>query len=514
MKKMISILLLGMMMAFCSKELYAYDLEPLTKVNYLDLSNLEYHNTKIRFADTKESIVLKPESTFTLVLSKAFLGDHWGNLDDYELMIAEASRKAYYTDLLIFDEVNECAYIYFDTNEGIIDFEGIPVDSQLNYEAILYEGLYEDFPGYIPYIEENEKLEYFGYLPMDYDQQLDTNIITSYVVAKNPTGSVIPSSIVFDDYTASSKKPGNYQMIFQTDFNNIPKRYYLQLTVFDLSGPVLSIEGTLSIPLKDKWSMSKIKEYITITDNVDLISKDSLIVIEDTYSDAQTTGLYQLKFQATDLSGNSGTLEVSIELVDNQGPEIKGPSDIYTYVTDEPISNTDLLNKLIVFDDVDLEDVQVSIVSNEYQQTKVPGMYIIEFKATDQTMNESLFSMNIHVIDNRGPIFEQSDFILNKTTSDQMTESEIIDWLKNQLSLNGHHATAFKVLYNEYDEHENVKGSYYVYLAYQIGDEELTSRVQVKVEEERATILWAILPIGLIALAGISIFFYSKHKKH
>ncbi len=513
MKKLCSLLLIIMLMLASSIDAKAYDEPELERVNYFDLSLLVYDYDKENTAFTDQPITLKPNGTFTLVVSKTFLGDLWFSLGDFEIEVEELNGSYYHVDFFEKDEGNQRAFLTFSTNEGFIHLYGIPVKDQHNYEMMIYEGLYADFPGFVPFHEPGEQLMYFGVLPLDFDSQPSLEVIKSYVVAKNPFGDVIPSTLVYDEYSISDKKPGSYQMVFETLYHQIKKRYYLDIRIFDMVAPSLSIESLLSIPLKDMWSLDEIKQRVTISDNVDFMSYQDLVVVSDTYSTAMTLGTYKVVLEAMDSSGNKSVIEVNIELIDVIGPEIKGPSSIYLYATDAPLTNLEIQQKLKVTDDVDGTNVTIQMVANTYLQKTIPGVYQVSFEAKDQTLNATRFDMLIHVIENRGPVFEQSDLILSKTTADQMTEAEVINWLRDQLLLSGLHATDIVVLYNEYEEHHKESGSYYVYLSYQVDGVQMTSRVRIDVKEEPFPIHYVLIPATGLSLVGLGVLVWFKRKK-
>lgn len=513
MKKLLCMFFMTVCAFLFSHQTFAYDGTPLERINYLDLSKLEYNYAIEGSARSTESIMLKPNSTYTLVMSQGFLGRTWDYIDMTYIEIEEASGSLYYYELLNVDEVNSRAYFTFQTQEGQIDLCDIPVDDQVNYEIILYEGEYADFPGFAPYIDENDPLAYYGVLPIDYDQQPTLAMIQSYVIAKNPFGGTITSNLVYDTYSISQKLPGTYQMVFEAAYNDILKRYYLDINVYDLKAPELSISGPLSIPLMAKWTIDEIKQHVMITDNVDTLNWSDLEITNDTYSDATSLGNYQISFAISDNAGNTGIIDIDITLIDKTGPEIEGPSSIYLYTTDDALTNAEIQSKFTFIDDIDGSNVSVSIIANEYQQMVTPGRYLVTFKAVDQMLNETLFNVFIHVIENRGPVFEQSELIIEKTTADLMTESDIIEWLKSQLELSGHHATNLMVLYNEYENHEKEKGSYYVYMSYELDGEEMTSRVRIDVEKKPFPFVWIVLPSTAIFTIGIGTFIIIKHKK-
>jgi len=513
MKKIIILILSAWIGMMTMQNVYGYDGIPLVYINHLDLSKLEYMWDMPGYARTTQSMQLKPNTTYTLVLSETFLGQHWNFPETMEIEMEEDNGSLVYAERPMLDLLNMRAYMTFLTGEGRMHILKMPVNDQVNYEAIVYEGTYANFPGFIPYVKSSEPLEYRGVLPLNVDQQPNLETIKSYVIAKNPFGQVISSTLIYDEYSTSTKRPGTYQMVFETTYYAIKKRYYLDVRVFDLTPPELSIEGSLEIPVNQKWSIQEIKNQITIHDNVDTLSTSDLFIISDTYSTATTVGSYQMTLGIVDQAGNQATLIVPIELVDRKGPNVKGPSSIYLYTTDTPITNAQIQSKLLVSDDVDGPNVTVNIVINEYNQTTTPGRYKVHFSAKDTQLNETIFIIYIHVIEHRGPSFEQSELILLKTTADQMSEEEIIDWLKNQLNLSGYHVQNLEILYNEYASNSQTMGSYYVYFTYDIDGETYTSRIRIDVEKKPFPWVPFTASIGGLLVITSCVWLYLKRKK-
>lgn len=514
MKKIICLLLCAWLGLISIQTVYGFEEEPLEQVNHLDLSKLEYMWDMPGYARTTEPILLKANTTYTLVMSEVFLGQHWNFPDMMEIEVEENDGTPVYAERPILDLANQRAYMTFETGEGFMNILKMPVNDQFNYEVILYEGVYANFPGFVPYVKDSEPLEYHGVLPLDYDQQPSIEVIKSYVIAKNPQGSVITSTLIYDEYSSSNKLPGTYHMIFETMYHAIKKRYHLDVRIFDITPPELTIEQGVDIPVDQKWSLDDLRMLVMVQDNVDSLDPMNLYVMSDTYSEATTIGTYQVTFGLKDASGNEGTVMIPIELIDRTGPVVKGPSSIYLYTTDEPMTNLTIQSKLQVSDAVDGTNVTITIPINEYNQTTIAGRYKVHFSVKDTQQNETIFIVYVHVIDNRGPSFEQSELILLKTTADQMSEEDIVDWLRNQLNLSGYHVQNLQILYNEYASNQSEKGSYYVYFTYDIEGESYTSRVRIDVEKKELP--WMTIASSFVGVIVIStgLWIYLKRKRH
>lgn len=514
MKKILSFILLTCFIPFLDFSVYADVDTPLVHVNLLDLEKLDYVNQS-SYAQYRIPLTLNQNVSYTIVASKAFLGSLWESASSIEFEVESLDGTYYHAGPPDIDFINERAYFTFFSASGTILIHKIPVDNQLNYEIILYEGQYQEFPGFIPYLYDEEQLDYHGVLPIDFDQKPTLDTIKNYVIAKSPYGETISSHIAFDDYSLSQKLPGSYRIIFETSFNHIIKRYHLQLKVFDMTPPQLSIEDTLYIPLTEKWSLDTIKGYVTVVDNVDMMTSTDLSVISDTYSGATMVGLYEIRVKATDSSGNSSTLSIPVELIDTVGPVIEGPTSMYIYTTDTPLTNTQIQARFKFYDMVDGLNVNVMLTYNEYQQTQTPGKYMMTFRAIDLSDNVSYFNVFMHVIDNKGPVFETSELILVQSASSPLSDEDIVDWLSEQLSKLGHQATHIKLLYNEYESHRSKPGSYYVYVSYRIHDEDMTSRIRIDVEDKH-TPTWIFVSAisGATMTIGLAVWFIMKRKTH
>jgi hypothetical protein len=239
-----------------------------------------------------------------------------------------------------------------------------------------------------------------------------------------------------------------------------------------------------------------------------------LVVIEDTYSSATTVGDFSITVEATDTSGNSSNLVIPIQLVDLVGPTISGPLSIYLYTTDVALTNQQILNMFNAYDDVDGSNVLFDITTNNYNQQTSPGVYQMTLRAGDSQYNFTYKNIEIHVIENRGPVFVEDETILQASTAENMTDQEIIDWFKNLTQLSGLSVSQVSVIYNEYEGNEQLGGSYYVYLNYDLDGQTQTSRIRIDVEEDKTDINYFVVGTigGSISLGLISFFILKKKK--
>lgn len=515
MKKMICFSLLGFLVFLGIAQLsYASDVHLPKGLNYLDLSNIRVGTDGEPVGSTFEPIYIKSDVTYTIVLSSIYLGQHYDYIDYVEVRLYDEEDIYEIIKTFQVDYVNNYAYFEFSMNANWLHIEGLPISIIDNYEAMMYEGTYQTFPGFHPYIDETETMSYHGYLPMDYDDLKTIDTIKTYVDAKNHRDETILFDIVEDNYSSSLKKPGVYHLLFQTTSNQITKPLYLEIEVFDLTAPVITFDDAIEIPLSEKLSIDTIQSQIIVTDNVDDLTHEDLIIIEDTYTTASTVGDYHVVFKAVDASGNESSKRIDINLVDKKPPIITGPSLIYVYTTDPVLTVQEILSRFSVYDDVDGTSVNINVGINTYLNHDIPGIYQFYMTSSDREGNTANFMLHIHVIENRGPSFSMTEHVMAASTKASLTEDEIIDWFKNQALSQGHDVSKVSVKLNEYEGHETSRGHYYVYLNYELEGETYMTRVLVEVNEEKTPIPFLPIVIGLSTLSiGFITFLIIKKKK-
>jgi hypothetical protein len=510
-KTVFFILLFVACMTFQLKGLKATSTLPVGK-NYLSLSNLLLSSDNSYFASTIAPIKVIPNLPYTIVLSYEFLGQHAGYIDYYPINIIELPSHYEYALSFQADNIQERAYIEFMPSTDLIHLVDIPM-IPLNYNAIMYQGTYLEFNGYEPYLHHTEVLDYYGVIPVDYDDLLSLEELQQMVFAKDPYHQEVLITVILDEYSSSDQLPGSYQIIFQALYNQVAKRFHLDVRVYDITRPILINTEEFMIPLTEKIDTEEIINYVQISDNVDVLTHQDLIIIEDTYSNASTVGLYHLLLEARDLSGNRQTIRIDIELIDRLAPTISGPPQVYVYTTDIPLTTAYIQSLFYIIDDVDGINVEIDWVLNDYMQNQLPGIYLMTIRAKDSQLNISTKNIEVHVIENRGPIFENNEVILEISVHNQMTHEQIIDWFIEKAVELGLNTTHVRILYNEYALGNQEEGSYYVYLSYRLDGVETTSRVVINVvdkEQQSSLIFYAI---GTALLVASSTVFIIKKKK-
>jgi len=485
--------------------------------NYLDLSIFYETRNEPNKLESSTAFKVKNGSMYTLVMSKQTVLIWYNQIGSLEANITMGSTGEPFSYFYQKDALNERVYIEFIPNDDYLLIELLHIDVsnfKAPYEIILYEGAYQDFFGYEPFIRHDEALKYYGQIKVNYDNLLSTETISSFITAQTPSGLGLSKQLSHDTYTYSDKLPGNYEMIYEATHNNITKQYILSVLVMDLTPPVLSINQPIRVPLSNKVDVNTLKSYITVTDNVDNLTYQHLSITYDTYTSATSVGTYQFTVSVTDFSLNQKVQTFDVELYDNLGPTISGPSQLYLYVGDQPLTNDKILSYYTVKDDVAVDTASIQISQNQYAFNPEPGIYLMTISAKDTSNNTTTKDIHIHVIDNRGPKFNVNETYIITTTPTQIkSEAEIITWLSNTLKSEGVEASNIAIDYNEYELGANKSGSYYVYMNYQADDQTYQTRVLVNVIDESGFNLLYLL--GIIPISGIivlSTYIYRKRK--
>ncbi|BCR36592.1 hypothetical protein [Mariniplasma anaerobium] len=516
-KTMIFLMLFLLSITMFKSSSYAnYENLPVGR-NYFDLSMM-FRSIGVDDAyQTQEAFKVKTNTTYTFVMSEAFLKYLYEDIETKVMEITNIPGYEVREYSYIKDVSNHRVYVeFYNTAEYLnIDIIHMPTNYiSPNYEIVLYEGEYQDFFGFEPYLSLDDQIEHYGRLLINYDQLLTTETISSYINATNYNDESISLNITGDTYSTSDKLPGIYEMIYEANYNQIKKAFFLTIEVQDLTAPIITIDEPIEVSLVDKVDLNTIKSYISVSDNVDDLDYQDLIITQDSYSAADEIGTYQMTVEASDSSGNLTTHTFDIDLIDVVGPVIKGTDEIYLYVTDDTLTHAEILSYYNITDDIALNESSIGITSDQYLQQTTPGVYQITISATDNASNTTIKDVYIHVIDNRGPQFNINEaYIITVTPEEIKSESDIISWLSLKLKDEGIVAKNLSIDHNEYSLRSSTKGQYYVYLNYEVEDEVYQTRILMDVVDENGFEFKTIYLLSLIPIAAIGALIIYRKKK-
>lgn len=485
--------------------------------NYFDFSVMFKSVGRADAYQTQEPFKIKPNTSYTFVMSETFLKYLYEDIETKAMELTYLPSYEVIEHAYIKDEENHRVYVEISNSAEYLNIDIIHMPTNHispNYEVVLYEGTYEEFFGFEPYLTSDDQIKSYGSILINYDDLLTTETISSYINATNPNDEVVTTSITGDTYSSSNKLPGIYEIIYEANYNQIKKQFFLTVEVQDLTAPLITIDEPIEIPLSDKVDANTIKSYINVSDNVDDLDYHDLTIIQDTYTDADEIGTYQMTVEVIDSSGNLATHTFDINLTDLLGPEIKGSDDIYLYVTDDVLTDAEILSHYQITDEIGLNESSIRITFDQYLQTTIPGVYQITISATDYASNTTLKDVYIHIIDNRGPQFNINEaYIISVSSEELKSASDIINWLSSRLKDEGINAKNLSIDHNEYSLRASTQGQYYVYLNYEVEDEVYQTRILMDVIDEtgfefKTMYLLSLIPIALLG----ALIIYRKKK--
>lgn len=483
---------------------YAKPYEVNELINLLDLSKVSYNN-RSGYA-VSDVISVNAGNLYTLVFDDIFANDIYNYYDliylniDYGEDIEEyeyrLDGKFIYSEFIALSDQLQIINWSISFNGG---------------NAMLYEGSYDEFKGFIPYFKE--EVHNKGYLTINYDEIYSTDKIKNMVKAKHPLmDQDLETTIIYNEYT-NNYSVGNKRVVFETIYENIRYEYELYIQIVDLTPPKIIGPDKITVDATKTISTKDILKNYRVEDNASNLSADDIKIIEDNYNQTKDIGLYEIKLEVTDESNNQTTKSITIEVVDKKAPVVIGPTRLFIYNTDEPLTVEEILDKLDIYDEADNTPITHRIIDDTYQMTKVPGKYRMMINFADSLGNSQDYSIVIVVLDNKRPEFIVDELIIETNTKNILDEQEVIDQYRDHVRKIGFHPENIEVLKNEYLDNEQKVGSYYIYLGYDINDVSHNDRILVHVNKHSTDYKWIIIPVSLLFIASISFVLYRKKKK-
>ncbi len=509
MKKTILMILMVLSLSLVITSTLAVDLEidAAGGKNLLNLRTIYGMEDKTYGNSRTHMIPVDGGETYTIIMDRTYAEDFLRGSEEFEY---EAYPGGIGVPIGInIDADNGNVYSEFVPECEYINIYNVPIpkgDSVRSYNIMLYKGSYAEFDGFEPYLPNGFIHQYAGTLSIDYDYMMTYEQILSMISAKDPDGETINKTVISDTFSSSDQKPGDYKIVFRAESNLIVTSYLLNISIYDQTAPVIEGPDTLEVEISHKISINEINQMYHASDNV-----DGSIAIEKTldhYTNALALGVYTINYKAIDSSGNETMKSVKVTLVDETAPEFYGPKDLYIYTTDIPYTNEEILNTYASTDDVD-GDCVVTITNDGYQQNTNEGIYQIELSTSDVLGNTATRIINIHVIDNRGPSFVVDELIIETTNTENLSVDQVVLQFNEHMAQMKMKVENVSISYNEYENHEDEAGDYYVYLDYDLDGEPQTSRVLISVVKKG----WEFSPYylsGIIPVIGIAVFIMIK----
>jgi len=518
MKKILFMIMVICLMVINVNYIYAASTNVSSEEKYENLFPLHvflpYENSLFGYSDVAIEIV--PNETHTFLMSYDYIGEYLDEVLDGEFEYEfEFEPNLYGAESLAYtnDAENQIVYVEFEPiNDMILFWVPYLFDvNGYNYDIMLIKGTYQDFQGFIPYTTKDFESVVNGELVLDIDEKMSIEEIERHVHAYNRKNEEIAYEITDSNYLNDLITPGVYQMTFTATVNNLRKDLILNVHLIDQTPPTIHGPEVIEVSYDDRPSIEDLLKNFSVTDNVDSLDWQDLVIIKDYYTGYDRPGYHLVEISVTDSSGNESSFSFSVNTIDQNGPVIRGQSSMILYTSDSPLTNEEILSKYEAIDNVDGTS-EIEIIYNEYEQTTAEGVYEIKLKSVDGRGNETYQSIHIHVIDNQGPIFEVDEPIVI-STSTVLTSTDVLIKIKNKLNQQNNDIKNIKIINNEYEGHEHKPGVYQVYYEYDYLDNTYLSRIEVHVEETKNQLNYVYISAAMI-LAGITTYlFVLKRKK-
>lgn len=212
-------------------------------------------------------------------------------------------------------------------------------------------------------------------------------------------------------------------------------RLHIELHVVDKEGPLIQIKESDLIECSYRELHNQdafISNHFKITDNSKEEVMSRIIMKDGSILPVNTIGEMEVFVSAEDRYGNERKLPFKLKLIDDISPEIEKRADELTLSYKDVIASTDLLKFFTAKDEID-GDLPVSIVENTYSvNARKVGDYVFSVRAIDDSGNEEIASMTIHVTDSEGPVFYAKESIVTVLEGIIPTEEEIARCLIRQ----------------------------------------------------------------------------------
>lgn len=520
MKKIYSILLVGILLVFSSTTLDASTTEE-SKKNLIDLSNLIINDYQVDGLSGTRSLemanpanVLGDQVTYTFVIGKDFYTEAYfsspNTVEDYLYIDWGFARPDRYK--LSKTPDGNHFYATFGSESDFLRISHILIFNQsVDYTAtsiMLYKGVVADFTKI--YSTKSNLTPKVGYFLMDFDnKKTPTDIMAELSVTDNVVSLSNDIKIETDLFTPNENTLGEYLVRYEVadkTFNTSIYDVYVKLV--DVTAPIINGNSSHTIELgKDTLTVDSIKSMLSVSDNYDKnLTVEDLILAEDTFSSSiDTVGTYKVVYELLDSSLNKSRFEVSINVIDTTKPVFSGPLEVFRYTTDPLINITDIKAYFTATDSVD-GDVSSSITfSGEYPN--IPGRYPITVSAKDKSNNLVTHEFYVNVVDGIPPEFSSSEMIISYDVLMTLDQEGIKAWLSEKLMVSTENIV---ILLNETNYVEATKSSY-VYYSFEKDNQINYGRVMVEPKEK--SILPSVIGLSVIVLnVGFTILYMKKKK--
>lgn len=339
-------------------------------------------------------------------------------------------------------------------------------------------------------INSNDAPVINGANSIDYEAvNFDVNDVLNDYTSTDTEDGNLTLSIKSHDH--SSNTLGAYTFVLSaTDSFGIETTKTITVNLVDTTPGVFKIDGIQAstynhtVNMSDTTSLQALIDSITVTDAYDGNITGDMVI--PSYPSFDVPGTTDLTLSATDSSGNTSTLVITVTVADDIPPVVNGATKIVKGLT-ETLTLSDILSELSVADNVD-SNLTLELVSDTYTgNSSNIGSYLVKYKATDTAGNITYHDVRVWVVDNQAPAWIINDYFVNLGINESMTRAELVSLLQSAGMIGSDISYTVTFLSDEYSGNEEIEGAYSVVMniTYENGSEEQIA-VQMNVPEAQS----------------------------
>jgi hypothetical protein len=247
-----------------------------------------------------------------------------------------------------------------------------------------------------PVLVTNPNLSVYLSDPKSIDAILDELIVSD----NYDSATSLSFAILSDTYTNNALTPGTYDVqVVLSDLSGNGTHETLLISVIDDVAPIISGPTLIQTSYQGAPSLQDLIDQLTVTDNVDPMTNEDLVVTLDTYSGRVVeTGSFEVTVEATDSSGNTSSHTIQLTIVDDKAPVIYIDNYLVTVTTQATFAPADAVRVMINNGAIPEDEYAIETLHDEYTGNEtVPGTYLYRLKliASDGTTIQREFVIRV-----------------------------------------------------------------------------------------------------------------------
>jgi len=298
-------------------------------------------------------------------------------------------------------------------------------------------------------------------IPVNYASHYTQEEILSLVSAVDMFGHEVDYVVTSSDYEDAI---GSYTIVLTaTDSYGLTATCTLNVVVLDKSSPIIAKKNDYTTDYGNTITEADLFACVTASDNSGIdptlsIQSDGGLNIGGVCS----FGTYTVVIKATDDAGNSSTLPITVNVIDETAPIFTkndgevGDTVVYGYSETHTLTKTALIN---LYTATDFIDGECSIFSDDDINLAV-GTHTIILQSTDQSGNTASLTVKYEINADIPPVFIVDSSLIQVSDDSPLTKENILSIVSAIIPADAKYPTLTdENQFAEYLENSNVIGS-------------------------------------------------------